>query len=345
MPANAIANWISSRIDKWRELARDGTDEANTERSVVDPLLQQLGWDTSCPEEVQVQYPVGSEKVDYALKNESGAPLVFIEAKQIAQTLDAGIESNVISPEKYREQLLATSAKLLVLTNGLQYRFLVRTGEEGAVWCAALAIDLSEDSQIKDVGALEALRKTRIFDDSGLTWFNEAAASQGVVDELRKLFETPTEELLDLLAKETGGSVGVIAEILGLMADSVPGSVAPEELVTPQAGGAPELARVRTKMTGQVSYAKRWRKKAAKYIEVWRAFLRERNLTKEQVISMIQGRIKGKGHGAFFTAYGTPQRTPLMVKMTDDPESALRINPGLLDLLEDSIRLMEEEMD
>lgn len=96
------------------------TEEA-TKTSLVMPFFQTLGYDVFNPNEFTPEYvaDVGikkGEKVDYAILDKSGNPLILIEAK--------GVHEQLL---KHDSQLFryfgTTTAKFGILTNGIIYKF------------------------------------------------------------------------------------------------------------------------------------------------------------------------------------------------------------------------------
>lgn len=88
--------------------------EQATRQAAIDPILRDLGWDTSNLEEVDSEYDIRSEgKADYSLRHR-GDDLVLIEAKKAGESLDA-----------HQDQLLryayGVRINLAVLTNGLNW--------------------------------------------------------------------------------------------------------------------------------------------------------------------------------------------------------------------------------
>ncbi len=86
---------IVSLFEDRRAFFRD--NEAQTRISLINPLLQLLGWDITDPRVVRVEPPVqtlsGKKKADYILYDDRGLPAVVIEAKapkvNIARDTDA----------------------------------------------------------------------------------------------------------------------------------------------------------------------------------------------------------------------------------------------------------------
>lgn len=79
-------------IEKLRDMIKTHRDylsrhETRTRQVLIDPLLQELGWDVSNPEAVQLEYRVGQQWADYALMS-NGQPVAVIEAKRLGRGLE-----------------------------------------------------------------------------------------------------------------------------------------------------------------------------------------------------------------------------------------------------------------
>ncbi len=64
-------------------------NEYRTRISLIDPVLNALGWDVSDPALVTHEYAVGNGRADYALLRKDGSPTAFIEAKRLGEMADA----------------------------------------------------------------------------------------------------------------------------------------------------------------------------------------------------------------------------------------------------------------
>ena len=62
--------------------------ETRTRTALIDPLLRILGWEVSDPAAVTAEYPVGRDRVDYALLSDEGRPMAFVEAKSLHTALE-----------------------------------------------------------------------------------------------------------------------------------------------------------------------------------------------------------------------------------------------------------------
>lgn len=76
LPLKLQLRSLSERISQWKA----GLNEADTKRTLIEPLLAALGWDLGNPGEVRAEHTVAARRVDYALRV-GGEPKVFVEAK------------------------------------------------------------------------------------------------------------------------------------------------------------------------------------------------------------------------------------------------------------------------
>ena len=70
-------------------------NEALTRYALIDPLLRELGWDTSDPSAVVPEYSSGSRRVDYALMV-SSRPAVMVEAKKLGTPLRDHVSQGIL---------------------------------------------------------------------------------------------------------------------------------------------------------------------------------------------------------------------------------------------------------
>ena len=88
-------------------------NEYRTRISLIDPVLNALGWDVSDPTSVTLEHELGSRRADYALLDEDGKPKVFIEAKRLSANLES---------EEFQEQVftyaIVQKLKYVALTDG-----------------------------------------------------------------------------------------------------------------------------------------------------------------------------------------------------------------------------------
>jgi Uncharacterized conserved protein len=112
---------IKSFADRTNAIKNNILTEEATKTSLIMPFFQILGYDVFNPQEFTPEYvaDVGikkGEKVDYAILDNNGEPVLLIEAKSVNDILT-----------KHDSQLFryfgTTKAKFAILTNGIIYRF------------------------------------------------------------------------------------------------------------------------------------------------------------------------------------------------------------------------------
>ncbi len=75
-----LVETLRGRIDEHGALL--GQNEMRTRYALIDPLLRELGWNTSDPSEVVIEDGSGDGRADYLLLAE-GSPIMIIEAKRL----------------------------------------------------------------------------------------------------------------------------------------------------------------------------------------------------------------------------------------------------------------------
>ena len=87
MPLESLLDLVETlraRIDSHGSALRQS--EALTRHALIDPLLRELGWDTSNPDMVVPEYNSGNGRADYALIS-NGSPVMMVEAKKLHDNL------------------------------------------------------------------------------------------------------------------------------------------------------------------------------------------------------------------------------------------------------------------
>ncbi len=87
-----LVHTLSGRIDEHGPALRQS--EALTRYALIDPLLRELGWDTSNPDMVIPEYRSGSGSADYALLS-NGQPAMMVEAKKLGEPLQDHLEQGI----------------------------------------------------------------------------------------------------------------------------------------------------------------------------------------------------------------------------------------------------------
>ena len=88
MPLESLLQLVETlrgRIETHRDVLSQ--NEVLTRYALIDPLLKELGWDTSDPALVIPEYRSGSGSADYALIGGDGKPTMMVEAKKLGTRL------------------------------------------------------------------------------------------------------------------------------------------------------------------------------------------------------------------------------------------------------------------
>jgi hypothetical protein len=152
-PLDKYANYATTLIEKHAPMS-----EADTISTLIEPLLEVLGWNLRDPEEVQREYSVRvgekTEYVDMALKI-NNKPVVFIEAKPVGTDLRDHLAEQPIN-YAHTERV-----DWCILTNGREWRvynaFWRIKGIEGKMF-----LKLSLDEFRKNMEKVQLLSKESI---------------------------------------------------------------------------------------------------------------------------------------------------------------------------------------
>lgn len=70
------------------------SNEMQTRYALIDPLLRELGWDTSDPSLVTPEFSASGGRADYALLK-NGRPVVMVEAKKLGEDLQGAVTQGI----------------------------------------------------------------------------------------------------------------------------------------------------------------------------------------------------------------------------------------------------------
>ena len=87
-----LVNDLSRRIKTHGTQLR--SNEMQTRYALIDPLLRELGWDTSDPSQVTPEYSASGGRADYALLRD-GRPVVIVEAKKLGEDLQGAVNQGI----------------------------------------------------------------------------------------------------------------------------------------------------------------------------------------------------------------------------------------------------------
>lgn len=88
----ALVGTLRARIEAHGPALR--ASEALTRYALIDPLLRELGWDTSDPAQVVPEYPTSGGRADYSLLAD-GQPRMMVEAKKLGEPMGNAISQGI----------------------------------------------------------------------------------------------------------------------------------------------------------------------------------------------------------------------------------------------------------
>jgi hypothetical protein len=188
---------VVAKIQKYQDRT---LGEENTKTSLIEPVLEALGWNIRDPDEVHKEFkPRTQDKpVDYALTTLRPNPQLLIEAKALGETL---------SERKWIGQILGYTAvagtEWCVLTDGNEYSF----------YNAAVPLDAEEklffQIRLTDCGEAVAAERLRLISKSAMHGSVLGALWKAHYDDrrvrsaLQEMVSTPEKGLIRLIRRKT----------------------------------------------------------------------------------------------------------------------------------------------
>lgn len=191
---------IKQFAERVTQMKQNISTEEATKMSMVVPFFQILGYDVFNPAEFCPEFTadVGikkGEKVDYAIMDENGAPLILIECKWCGNALD-----------KHGSQLFryfgTSPAKFGILTNGIVYRFYTDLEETNKMDLTPfLEINLSDlkDYQLNE---LKKFCKSNFDSDKIFSTASELKYTSLIKGVLAKEFDSPSDEFIRFILSD-----------------------------------------------------------------------------------------------------------------------------------------------
>lgn len=190
-----LVDTIVSVAAKARRFGERRLGEQNTKASLVEPVLEALGWDIRDPDEVHREFrPMGRDSpVDYALKL-MRKPRLFLEAKGLGETL---------SDRRWIAQVLgyATVAGVewCVLTDGDEYRFYNASAPIDAEEKMFCRVKLTEGKEAEAAKALDLMSRANLEQNLlDLLWVSHFV-DRRVKAALRDLLSGPDKAIVRLV--------------------------------------------------------------------------------------------------------------------------------------------------
>ena len=194
-----VIDVLKGRIEAQRGAI--GASERQTRASLIDPLLQALGWDIGDPASVTQEYKAdigikSNEQVDYALLQD-GQPVALLEAKSANTSLNN--HSHLSQLYRY---FTPSSAKLGILTNGIQYRFYSDVARDNVMDTNPfMQVDIT-DLSARDKLILACFSKGGFNLEDAIRLSEEETYKTKILDRLASALRNPDESFVSWLMAE-----------------------------------------------------------------------------------------------------------------------------------------------
>lgn len=196
-PDSKLKASVQGAKDKVRRFKDRSLGEQNTKATLIDPVLEALGWDIRDPDEVHREFkPHSQDKpVDYALSI-LRKPRLFVEAKGLGETL---------SDRRWIGQVLGyavvAGVEWCVLTDGDEYRFYNATAALDAEDRLFCKVRLSEDDETEILQTLTLISRRNLEENLLDVLWNAHFVDRRVKQALSDLLVLPDKGLVNLLRR------------------------------------------------------------------------------------------------------------------------------------------------
>lgn len=148
--------------------------ETNVQVKVVRPILRSLGWDDADSSHLRAEYPTDNGRVDDALLDGSGHPVVFVEAKRQGYLTDP-VGRDIAECQLFG-YVRRQPAQILLLTDGETWDFYLRRALGSPAERRFLSLDLTASANLEQAasGFRKFLEREVVLDGGAL---HEAEAS------------------------------------------------------------------------------------------------------------------------------------------------------------------------
>lgn len=191
---------LKNFVDEIPEKIKHINSEETTKIALIMPLLRIMGYDTTDPRIVQLEFTadIGTkkgEKIDIAIfKNDEAE--ILIECKPCMNELD---ENHISQLYRYYN---ITNSKIGILTNGIVYKFFTDTKSPGKMDNTPfLEINLN-DLQNRDIIQLEKFSKEKYDVDKISDEVDILKYSNDIKNVLNIQIDEPNDEFVRVIAKE-----------------------------------------------------------------------------------------------------------------------------------------------
>lgn len=190
-------------------------NEAQVKLTVILPILRELGYDDTNPEQFVPEFSVGDGRVDYAIKHH-GKPLVFIEAKRLGNLTGVG-EEQVFRYAAHQ------GVPFLILTDGAIWSFYLSMAAGPPADRRFYRMDLRNKENIRRHAEFfnKYLDKTAVFSKTAKrdaeklheSTIERERAQNTIPRVWQKLLSAPDDLLRDLLVEAVENDCGTKPEL------------------------------------------------------------------------------------------------------------------------------------
>ena len=195
--ANALDELVPVLAEKVRRYRNRRIGEQNTKASLIEPLLEALGWDIRDLDEVHREFKANrkDKPVDYALKL-LRKPRLFIEAKGLGE---------VLADRKWVSQVLSyatvAGVEWCVLTDGNEYRFFNATAAVDADEKLFCRVVLADDSPQTVAQALNLISRDNLEENLLDVFWTAHFVDRRVKSSIEEMLDTAHRGLIRLIRK------------------------------------------------------------------------------------------------------------------------------------------------
>lgn len=195
------------------ELMKDIDNEEQTKISIIMPLLNMFGINTTNPKKFKAEYTADegirkNKKVDFAMI-ENTVPIVLIEAKSATHNLQWGNRDTIKQLEGYSN---ATENKISILTNGLTW--IIFGSKENSTLMNTIPILTIHTERINNKNAVKNIKEL-ITELKKLTIHKEKSTTinQILKKYKNKNYEKPMRRIIPEKENPKNGKYGYLKEI------------------------------------------------------------------------------------------------------------------------------------
>ncbi len=194
---------VSAEVKKILEKKKEVRGEAQTKKILIEPFLKVLGYDIENIKIFKDEYAVDNgkngEKVDYAVFKDKNL-FILIEAKNRSENLD----NHISQLKRYFD--LSNSAKLGILTNGIEYKFFTDLNAANKMdkepFLTINIKNLNSKDHSKDLEILKSFVYQNLNAEKIKNIAIKSKYCQELQEILKKEFENPSDEFVKILTKK-----------------------------------------------------------------------------------------------------------------------------------------------